>query len=71
MDIYHIALFLHIVTLMVAASATAITKLAVGRRARARARPAAWSRKATASSRTNRSLNVLELLFTDIIKGEI
>ena len=36
MDIYHIALFLHIVTLMVAASATAITKLAVGRRARAR-----------------------------------
>lgn len=36
MDIYHITLFLHIVTLMVAASATAITKLAVGRRARAR-----------------------------------
>jgi hypothetical protein len=36
MDIYHVALFLHIVTLMVAASATAITKLAVGRRARAR-----------------------------------
>jgi len=36
MDIYHIALFLHIVTLIVAASATAITKLAVGRRARAR-----------------------------------
>lgn len=36
MDIYHIALFLHVVTLIVAASATAITKLAVGRRARAR-----------------------------------
>jgi hypothetical protein len=35
MDIYHIALFLHIVTLIVAAGATAITKLAVGRRARA------------------------------------
>jgi hypothetical protein len=36
MDAYHIALFLHIVTLIVAASATAITKLAVGRRIRAR-----------------------------------
>ncbi len=36
MDLYHTALFLHIVTLIVAASATAITKLAVGRRARAR-----------------------------------
>ncbi|HSQ30784.1 MAG TPA: hypothetical protein VLN49_13090 [Gemmatimonadaceae bacterium] len=36
MDLYHIALFLHVVTLMVAASATAVTKLAVGRRARAR-----------------------------------
>src|SRR5689334_9710453 len=36
MDAYHIALFLHIVTLIVAASATSITKLAVGRRIRAR-----------------------------------
>ena len=36
MDRYHIALFLHIVTLIVAASATAVTKLAVSRRIRAR-----------------------------------
>jgi hypothetical protein len=36
MDSYHIALFLHIVTLIVAASATAVTKLAVTRRIRAR-----------------------------------
>lgn len=36
MDTYHVALFLHIVTLVVAASATAVTKLAVGRRIRAR-----------------------------------
>lgn len=36
MDIHHIALFLHIVTLMAAGGATAVTKLAVGRRARAR-----------------------------------
>jgi hypothetical protein len=36
MDLYHIALFVHIVALIVAASATAITKLAVSRRARAR-----------------------------------
>lgn len=36
MDAYHIALFLHIVTLVVAAGATAVTKLAVGRRIRAR-----------------------------------
>lgn len=36
MDHYHIALFLHIVTLIVAASATAVTKLAAGRAARAR-----------------------------------
>jgi hypothetical protein len=36
MDVYHIALFLHIVTLVVAASATAVAKLAVGRRIRAR-----------------------------------
>ena len=36
MDAYHIALFLHIVTLIVAASATAVTKLAVARRVRAR-----------------------------------
>ncbi|HEY6828827.1 MAG TPA: hypothetical protein VI259_18335 [Gemmatimonadaceae bacterium] len=35
MDTYHIALFLHVVTLIVAASATAVTKLAVGRRIRA------------------------------------
>ena len=36
MDAYHIALFLHIVALVVAASATAVTKLAVRRRIRAR-----------------------------------
>jgi len=36
MDRYHVALFVHIVTLIVAASATAVTKLAVARRARAR-----------------------------------
>jgi len=36
MDRYHIALFIHIVALIVAASATAVTKLAAGRRARAR-----------------------------------
>lgn len=36
MDTYRIALFLHVVTLVVAASATAVTKLAVGRRIRAR-----------------------------------
>jgi len=36
MDRYHIALFLHLVALIVAASATAVTKLAAGRRARAR-----------------------------------
>jgi hypothetical protein len=36
MDAYHIALFLHLITLIVAASATAVTKLAVGRRIRAR-----------------------------------
>ena len=36
MDSYRIALFLHVVTLMVAAGATAVTKLAVGRRIRAR-----------------------------------
>ena len=36
MDAYHIALFIHVVTLIVAASATAVTKLAVGRRIRAR-----------------------------------
>ena len=33
---YRIALFLHVVTLIVAVSATAVTKLAVGRRIRAR-----------------------------------
>jgi hypothetical protein len=36
MDSYRITLFLHVITLMVAASATAVTKLAVGRRIRAR-----------------------------------
>jgi hypothetical protein len=36
MDLYHITLFIHVVTLVVAASATAIVKLAIGRRARAR-----------------------------------
>lgn len=36
MDLYHIALFLHIVAVIVAAGATTVTKLAAGRRARAR-----------------------------------
>src|SRR4051812_44654409 len=36
MDRYHIALFLHIVAVVVASSATAVTKLAAGRRASAR-----------------------------------
>lgn len=36
MDTYRVALFLHVVTLIIAASATAVTKLAVGRRIRAR-----------------------------------
>lgn len=36
MDLYHITLFVHVVTLVVAASVTAITKIAVARRTRAR-----------------------------------
>jgi hypothetical protein len=36
MDLYHITLYLHIVTLTVAAGATAVVKLAIGRRTRAR-----------------------------------
>jgi hypothetical protein len=36
MDFYHIALFLHLLTLIVAVGATAITKLAAARRAQAR-----------------------------------
>jgi hypothetical protein len=36
MDLYHIALYLHIVAIIVASGATAITKLAATRRARAR-----------------------------------
>jgi hypothetical protein len=36
MDLYHIALFLHIIAVVVASAATAITKIAVARRARAR-----------------------------------
>jgi hypothetical protein len=36
MDLYHIALFLHIVAVIVASGATTITKLAAGRLARAR-----------------------------------
>ena len=36
MDRYHIALFFHLVAVVVASSATAVTKLAAGRRARAR-----------------------------------
>ena len=36
MDRYHIALFLHLLTLIVAASTTAVTKLAASRRIRAR-----------------------------------
>ncbi|HYL26199.1 MAG TPA: hypothetical protein VEW74_00120, partial [Candidatus Nitrosotalea sp.] len=36
MDFYHVTLFLHITTLLVAAGATGVTKLAIGRRARGR-----------------------------------
>ena len=36
MDLYHIALYLHIVAIVVASGATTVTKLAAGRRARAR-----------------------------------
>ena len=36
MDLYHITLFIHIVTLLVAAGVTAVVKLAIGRRSRAR-----------------------------------
>ena len=36
MDLYHIALYLHIVAIVVASAATAVTKLAAARRARAR-----------------------------------
>lgn len=36
MDLYHLALFLHLLALIVAAGVTAVTKLAVGRRIRAR-----------------------------------
>jgi len=36
MDLYHIALYLHIVAVVVASAATAVTKLAAARRARAR-----------------------------------
>jgi len=36
MDRYHIALFIHILAVMAAASATAVTKVAAGRRARAK-----------------------------------
>lgn len=36
MDRYHIALFLHLVALIVAVAVTAVTKIATGRRARAR-----------------------------------
>jgi len=36
MDSYHIALFLHILTLVIAGAATAVTKIADARRARAR-----------------------------------
>ena len=36
MDLYHVAKFLHLLALLVAAGVTAVTKLAAGRRARAR-----------------------------------
>lgn len=36
MDLYHVVLFVHIITLIVAAAATAVVKLSIGRRARAR-----------------------------------
>jgi len=54
MDTYRIALFLHVVTLIVAASATAVTKLAVGRRIRARSIAEAldWHNVLVSASRT-------------------
>ena len=53
MDAYHAVLFLHIVTLVVAAAATAVTKLAVERRIRARTVGEAleWHRLVTSASR--------------------
>ena len=53
MDAYHVALFLHIVTLVVAAGATAVTKLAVNRRIRARTVGEAleWHEVLTSASR--------------------
>lgn len=53
MDAYHIALFLHIVTLAIAAGATAVTKLAAARRSRARTLGEAleWHRTMTSASR--------------------
>jgi hypothetical protein len=36
MDLYHVALYLHIVTLLIASGVTAVTKLAAGRRDHAR-----------------------------------
>lgn len=54
MDAYHIALFVHIVTLIVAASATAVTKLAVNKRIRARSVREAleWQELLLSASRT-------------------
>ena len=53
MNAYQIALFLHIVTLIVAASAAAVTKLADGRRIRARSAGEAleWHRLLVSASR--------------------
>lgn len=53
MDLYHIALFLHIVTLLVATVATAITKLAAGRREQARTVGEAldWHKMAASASK--------------------
>jgi hypothetical protein len=53
MDLYHIALFLHILAMLAATAATAITKLAVGRRIRARTLGEAleWHRTATSTAR--------------------
>lgn len=53
MDAYHIALFLHIVALVLAAGATTITKLAAERRARARtvAEAIEWHSRLESSSK--------------------
>jgi hypothetical protein len=54
MDLYHIALYVHILAVIVASGATAITKLAAARRARARTAADAldWHNVLTSASKT-------------------